>query len=266
MKRKQVITLLSDFGLRDSYVAEMKAVILGICPDALIVDVCHEITKYDIKMGAYMLARAAPFFPKGTIHVAVVDPEVGTKRKPIIIMTKHHMYVGPDNGLLVLSAEKEGIDKVYEITNQNYMLRNISRTFHGRDIFSPAAAYLALGIPASDFGPEISEIIKPSFSQPKVCEQEILGEVIHVDGFGNIVTNISSEHLRRIGIKEEESLTVVLRNSKFAIKWCSSYSEVQIDTPLIIEGSSGLIEMTVNRGDASRFLGVKTGDKIVFKV
>ncbi|MBS7614647.1 S-adenosyl-l-methionine hydroxide adenosyltransferase family protein [Candidatus Bathyarchaeota archaeon] len=266
MKRKPVITLLSDFGLKDPYVAEMKAVILSICPEASIVDISHEVNKYDKRIGAYMLARAAPLFPKGTIHVAVVDPEVGTKRKPIIITTKHHLYVGPDNGLLILSAEKEGIGKVYEITNKNYMLRNISRTFHGRDIFSPAAAYLALGISASDFGPEISEIIKPSFSQPKVRGQEVLGEVLHVDKFGNIVTNISSEHLKRIGVKEEETLTIMLKNSKIAMKWCSSYSEVPIGTPLLIEGSGGFLEVAVNQGDASKLLGAKSGDKIVLRV
>lgn len=266
MKRNPLITLLSDFGLRDPYVAEMKAVILSICPDVTIVDICHEVNKYDIRTGAYMLARAAPFFPEGTIHVAVVDPEVGTKRRPIIITTGRHIYVGPDNGLLVLSAEKEGIGKVYEITNKNYMMKNISRTFHGRDIFSPAAAYLALGIPASNFGPEIYEINRPSFSQPKIHSQEVFGEVIHVDGFGNIVTNLSSEHLKHIGVREEQSLTVALKNSKIRAKWSSSYSEVPVGKPLIIEGSSGFLEVAVNRGDASKLLDAKAGDQIVFKL
>jgi len=262
MKREPLITLLSDFGLRDPYVAEMKAVILSICPNASIVDVSHEVDKYDVRMGAYVLARAAPYFPKGTIHVAVVDPGVGTERKPIIITTIHSIYVGPDNGLLMPSAQKEKVSSVHEITNPKYMLRRISSTFHGRDVFSPIAAYLAQGILVSDFGPEISDFCVPSFAQPSILEHVIKGEVIYVDGFGNVVTNITAEHLNLINAKEGKRLSVALKNKNIAVKLCSTYGEVPANTPLAVVGSGGFLELAVNQGDASKSFRAKTGDKI----
>jgi S-adenosylmethionine hydrolase len=239
MKRKPLITLLSDFGLRDPYVAEMKAVILSICPDASIVDVSHEIEKYDVRMGAYTLARVAPYFPEGTIHVAVVDPGVGTERKTIIVETKRSFYVGPDNGLLMLSAQKEGVVNVYEVTNRKYMLKTVSKTFHGRDIFSPAAAHLAKGVQASDFGPEVSNPIVPSFTKPLTLDREIRGEVIHVDGFGNIVTNVTEERLKTMDIKEGVQLSVTLKDNNVLVKFCSAYGDVPADSPLTVIGSGG---------------------------
>ena len=262
MKKKPLITLLSDFGLRDPYVAEMKAVILSICPNASIVDMSHEVNKYDVRMGAYILARAAPYFPKGTIHVAVVDPGVGTKRKPLIVTTEHSTYVGPDNGLLMLSAQKEKVIDVHEITNPKYMLRNVSSTFHGRDVFSPAAAYLAKGIPASNFGPEINDFCVPNFAQPSILEQLIKGEVIYIDGFGNVVTNITAEHLKLINIKEGKRLSVALKNKNITVKLCSTYGDVPANTPLAVVGSGGFLELAVNQGDASKSFRAKTGDKI----
>jgi len=265
MKRKPLISLLSDFGLKDSYVAEMKAVMLSICPDASIVDISHEINKYDIQMGAYVLARAAPYFPEGTIHVAVVDPGVGTERRPIIVKTEHSLYVGPDNGLLMLSAQREGVSSVYEITNPKYMLKKVSSTFHGRDVFSPAAAYLAQEIPVSNFGPEISDPFVPSFTQPIVHEQEVRGEVIYIDGFGNIVTNITTEHLKLMNIRKREHLSVALKDKNITIKLCSAYGEVSANTTLAVVGSGGFLELAVNQGNASSIFGVKTGDKVILK-
>src|SRR5512139_642490 len=137
---RKIVTLTTDFGLRDPYVAEMKAVVLGICPTATIVDVTHEIEKFNVRAGAYILASVAPYFPKGTIHVAVVDPEVGTRRQPLLVQTKHAFFIGPDNGLLLLASEKEGIVETRIITNRGLMLPKVSNTFHGRDVFAPAAA------------------------------------------------------------------------------------------------------------------------------
>ncbi len=265
MKRKPLIALLSDFGLRDPYVAEMKAVILSICPDASIVDVSHEIDKYDVRMGAYTLARAAPYFPEGTIHVAVVDPGVGTEGRPIIVESKRSFYVGPDNGLLMLSAQKEGVVHVYEVTNRKYMLRTVSRTFHGRDIFSPAAAYLVKGVQASEFGPEASNPIVPSFAQPLTLDREIRSEVIHVDGFGNIVTNIAKEHLKMMGVREGAQLSVTLKDNNVLAKLCSAYGDVPADSPLTVIGSDGFLEVAVNRGNAAQAFGMKTGDRVILK-
>lgn len=265
MNKRPIITLLSDFGLRDSYVAEMKAVILSICPEAYIVDISHEVRKFDIRMGAFLLSRAARHFPNGTIHVAVVDPGVGTGRRPIIVESERSIYIGPDNGVLMLSAQREGIKHIYEIKNPKYMLKKVSRTFHGRDIFSPAAAYVAKGVPPSEFGPEIFDPIIPSFSQTKISEDLIEGEIIYIDDFGNIVTNISFDEMKSLDIKEHDQLTIKLGKKVFNIKLCTAYGEVQLHTPLALIGSSNLLEISVNQGDASKYFGVKVGDKVLLK-
>lgn len=257
-----IITLLSDFGLKDPYVAEMKAVILSICPEATIVDISHEIRKFDVRMGAFVLASAAPYFPSGTIHVAVVDPGVGTKRRPIIVETRRTFYVGPDNGLLMLSAKKEEIHHVHNITSRRYVLPKVSRTFHGRDIFSCAAANLAKGVSPPKFGPEIHDYVTPRFAKPYLKGDELFGEVLHVDGFGNVVTNISVKDLEKMGLQEGRFLHVKLKNKTLEVKLCSAYGEVPIQSPLAIIGSSDFLEVSVNQGDASKAFQVKTGDPI----
>ena len=264
MCRRPIITLLSDFGLRDSYVAEMKAVILSICPEAYIVDISHEVRKFDIRAGLFLLARTTPFFPRGTIHVAVVDPGVGTERRPIIVEGERSLYVGPDNGVLMLSARREGIRHVYAIENPNYMLEKVSRTFHGRDIFSPAAAYLAMGIPPSEFGSEIFDPIVPRFAKPRILRERVIeGEIIHVDDFGNLITNITSEEMESSGIKEGDLLRVRLGERSFELKLCAAYGEAQLSTPLAIVGGGGFLEVSVNQGNASKFFGVDSGEKII---
>ncbi|MEM2320337.1 MAG: S-adenosyl-l-methionine hydroxide adenosyltransferase family protein [Candidatus Bathyarchaeia archaeon] len=259
--RRKIITLTTDFGLRDSYVAEMKAVILSICTEACIVDISHEVRKFDIRMGAFLLFRAARFFPRGSIHVAVIDPEVGTGRRPIIIETKNFLYVGPDNGILIPSAQRDGIKHIYVIKNQKYMFREVSRTFHGRDIFSPVAAYLAIGVPPSEMGPEIFDPVVPSFAKPSISNGSIEGEIIHVDDFGNLITNIEYNDLKSAGIEEGDYLTVKIGREKLALKLCRAYSEVEVNAPLAIIGSCGLLEISVNQGNASTFFGANVGEK-----
>ncbi len=167
--------------------AEMKAVILSICPEANIVDISHEIEKFNIRMGAYVLACATPYFPKRTIHVAVVDPGVGTKRKPIIIQTENTYFIGPDNGILALAARNEKIMQTREIANAKLMMPEVSNTFHGRDIFAPTAAYLAEGMKLEDFGRIKQRITIPSFGKTVRRRKMLVGEVIHIDSFGNVV-------------------------------------------------------------------------------
>jgi hypothetical protein len=254
--------MLSDFGLRDPYIAEMKAVILSICPEATIIDISHEIRKFDMRMGAFVLASAAPYFTFGTVHVAVVDPGVGTKRRPVIVQANRSFYVGPDNGLLILSAQKEGISHAYHITSREYMLPKISRTFHGRDIFSCAAAHLAKGIPPQKFGPEIHDYVIPEFAKPHFKEGELFGEIIHIDDFGNAVTNISERDLEGIGISEGNFLKVKLGNKTLKLKLCSAYGEAPKRSPLAIIGSSDFLELSVNQGNASKSFGVKIADHI----
>jgi len=261
-----IITLLTDFGLRDPYVAEMKAVILGISPDATIVDISHEVRKFDVRMGAFILEQAARYFPDGTVHVAVVDPGVGMERRPIVVETNRKLYVGPDNGLLMLSALKDDVRCIHKITNPSYMLEKVSRTFHGRDIFSCAAAHLANGVPPADFGPKIDNPVVPQFAQPRFFADEIIGEVIHIDGFGNVITNISLNDLGKMGIKEGGEITINLNGKMMKLRLCLAYGEVSTGDPLSIIGSSGFLEVAVNQGNAAQELNVETGDPVRVKV
>lgn len=207
---RPIVSLLSDFGLRDAYVAEMKAVILTICPQAQIVDVSHQVAKFDVRMGAFVLASTVTYFPKGTVHIAVVDPGVGTERRPIVVKTKRSLFVGPDNGLLVLAAEREGIKHVYAINDVDFMLERVSGTFHGRDVFAPVAARLAMGCSPAEVGPEISDYVVPEYAKPAVKGRTLTGQVLHVDDFGNVITNISARDLNRIKVRADDSLLVEL--------------------------------------------------------
>ena len=255
-----IISLLSDFGHRDPYVAEMKAVILSINPNARIIDVTHEIEKFNIRMGAYVLASAAPYFPKNTVHVAVVDPGVGTKRRAVIVETRRGFYVGPDNGLLMLAAQKEHITNVYTIENPDYMLPDVSKTFHGRDIFAPAAAHLTQGNKPSTFGPAIQDYVVPDFAKPHQKNGELLGEVLHVDDFGNIISNISAEDLKKFGIHEGDALLVGLGGETVTLRFCSAYGEVQVGASLVLIGSSNFLEVAVNQERAHKTFRAKVGD------
>ena len=255
-----MITLTTDFGLKDPYVAEMKAVILGICPNAVIVDITHEIAKFNIRMGAYVLASAVPYFPEDSIHVAVVDPGVGTRRRPIVIQTKQSFFVGPDNGLLVLAAEKQGIMRIHELANPRFMLPKVSHTFHGRDVFAPAAAHLMNGVKPEEFGPEIRKAVQPEFAKVTQKNGALVGEVLHVDGFGNIITNINEKEVTQSHVKAEVS--VDLAGHKLKLKLCQAYGETKPHTPLALIGSHGFLEISINQGSAAKKFETKPGDKI----
>lgn len=257
-----IITLLSDFGWKDSYVAAMKAVILSICPETHIIDISHEVEKFNIPMGAFVLASATPYFPADTIHVAVVDPGVGTKRRPIIVQTKGNTYVGPDNGVLMLAAYKETIRHVYHATNPQYMLPKVSRTFHGRDIFAPVAAHLAKGHHPSDFGPEIRDYMLPKFTKPRLRRGNLSGEILYTDDFGNLVTNISVADLAKTGIREGVALVIEFKGKTISLKLCSAYGQVPTKSPLAIIGSSGFLEFSVNQGNASQVFGINVGEHV----
>jgi S-adenosylmethionine hydrolase len=257
--RKPVVGLLSDFGLKDSYVAEVKAVILRICPNVQIVDISHEVAKFDVRMGAFLLASAVPYFPKGTVHVAVVDPGVGTKRRPIIVETKRGFLVGPDNGVLMLAAEREGVKNVFMIDNPRFMLPRVSKTFHGRDVFAPVAAFLAKGRLPSEMGPRITNYAVPDFSKPLIRGSVLTGMVLHVDDFGNIITNISSNELERIKAKTGDDLLVKLGKMSHMVKCCSAYGEVGANELLALVGGHGFLEISVNQGDAAKRLNVTAG-------
>jgi S-adenosylmethionine hydrolase len=258
---RQIITLTTDFGLKDPYVAEMKAVILGISPNTTIIDISHEIEKFNVRMGAYILASASKYFPKDTIHVAVIDPSVGTKRRPVLIQTRHSYFIGPDNGLLALAATKHGIEHIYLISNKKLMLPEISRTFHGRDIFAPAAAHLARGIAPSGFGPEIRKIVTPKFAEIVKRKNMLVGEVLHIDDFGNIITNFGETELKLLSIKAYVNLK--LKNKQLRLKLCMAYDDVNRCEPLAIMGSHNLLEISINQGNGAEIFKTKEGDKVV---
>ncbi len=224
------------------------------------VDVAHDIDQFNIRMGAYTLASAVPYFPAGTVHVAVVDPGVGTPRRPIIVQTKHSFLVGPDNGLLTLAAEQQGIECIREIANTRLMLQHVSSTFHGRDVFAPAAAHLANGVAPAEFGPEIRDAVKPAFAKVTLRGGVLVGEILHVDSFGNVITNISSKDVARISAVGV--VNVELAHQKVKLKFCSAYGIVKPKAALALIGSHGYFEVAVNQGNAAEHFKVQPGDRI----
>jgi len=255
-----MITLTTDFGLKDPYVAEMKAVILSICPNAVIVDITHEVEKFNIRSGAFMLSSAVPYFPENAIHVGVIDPGVGTRRRSVVIQTRRGFFIGPDNGLLVLAAEKQGIICIRELANPRFMLPKISYTFHARDVFAPAAAHLTNGIKVEEFGPEIRKVVQPEFTKVIKRKDGWIGEILHVDDFGNIVTNINEEAVTQSCVKN--FVSIELPCCKLKLKLCRTYAETKPQEPLILIGSQGFLEISLNQGNAAETFKAKPGDKI----
>jgi hypothetical protein len=264
MQQPKVVTLLSDFGLKDPYVAEMKAIILTKCSEAKIVDISHEVDKFDIHMGSFILASAIPFFPEGTVHVAVVDPDVGTQRRPVIAETRRSLVVGPDNGVLMLAALKEGLREVHVIENPRFMLPRVAKTFHGRDVFATAAAHLALGVDPSEFGQEIRDYVIPGFAKPVLKKNNVVGEVVHVDSFGNVITNISSDIVKELST-ENKSLWVKVGRKSAVLRLCSAYGEVAKGKPLLVIGSHDFLEISVNRGSAAQLFGTHCGNPVLVR-
>jgi hypothetical protein len=257
-----IITLLSDFGTRDPYVGSMKGVILSICRKARIVDITHDIDKFSVRHGAYVLASVVSYFPVGTIHVCIVDPGVGTKRKALIVKTKRDYLIGPDNGVLALAANREGVELLIEIANSKYMRDEVSSTFHGRDIFSAVAAHLANGVPVMEFGRETDEFIQSNFSKPILKGKELSGEIIHLDDFGNIVTNISLEDTRKLGLSPGASVKILLGRAAHEMKFGRTYGDVAKGETVALIGSTRLLEISVNSGNAAFSFKAREGSKV----
>lgn len=254
-----MITLTSDFGLKDPYVAEMKGVILTINPQAKIIDITHDIEKFNIRMAAFMLASATLYFPEGTVHLAVVDPGVGTQRRAILIQTKKSFFVGPDNGILILAAQSQGIEHIYQLTNPKFMMPKISNTFHGRDIFAPAAANLDKGSQPIEFGPEITDPIKPEFAEVKRRNDSLMGIIMHIDGFGNIITNIKEKMVQNYA----ERVSIELPSISLILTFGKAYTHAKLEEPLLLIGSHGFVEIALNQGSAAEKFHAKAGDKVV---
>jgi len=257
--KNPIITLLSDFGTQDHYVASMKGVILKINPGCHLVDITHQVNPQDVEEGAFILANAYSYFPKGTIHLSVVDPGVGGSRRPILLVTRDYFFVGPDNGLFTLVAHRDKIKQVVVLTNKKYFLPKVSRTFHGRDLFAPVAAYLSLGIRPKAFGYEISSMKEIGFQKPVAREGRLLGEILHIDAFGNVVSNIDEVRLFRF----VQGRPFVIRAGKKSIHGLKEgYWEGKKGEPIALLGSGGFLEISVRDGDAQKILKVRKGDKI----
>jgi S-adenosylmethionine hydrolase len=258
-----IITLLTDFGSKDHYVASMKGVILNINPQCTLVDITHEVRPHDIQEGAFILSNTYSYFPKGTIHLSVVDPGVGGTRKPILLVTQNYYFIGPDNGLFTFVEQREKLKQVVVLTKQKYFLPKISMTFHGRDIFAPVAAHLSLGIKPTAFGYEINSLEKIKFQKAIIREGKLLGEIFHVDTFGNLVSNIDKEKLFRF-IKGRP---FVIRAGRIIIHSLKKgYGEGKKGEKIALIGSGGFLEISVREGNAQKILGVKRGDNIEIKL
>jgi len=260
-----LIGLLSDFGLKDAYVAQMKSVILSLSPSAAIVDISHEIARHNVHEGMFVLASAAPSFPLGTIFLAVVDPEVGGSRRPLLLETGKSKFVGPDNGILALAAEREGVVRAYNLTESRYFAGNISPTFHGRDIFAYVVGHLANGISPILMGQPLSDYVRLKISEARLEGGEIRGKVVHMDGFGNVVTNIHPELLERGGFEFGGRLKLRINGKMRDILLCRTYSDVASGELLATVGGHGLLELAVNQGDAAKLTGVQVGTPIIIQ-
>ena len=257
-----IITLLTDYGLRDSYVAEVKGAILKIAPEATIIDISHDIGNYDVEEGAFHLARSVPYFPEGTVHVGVVDPGVGGGRRPIIIEAHGAFFVGPDNGLLAPAAERLGVERIFEISNTRLLPQRVSEVFDGRDVFGPSGALLAKGVDPSELGPETSDYVRLPTYEPKIDGRQVDARVIHIDGFGNLVTNVTYEVLDEIGARDGCTFSVNVHGEEFRIPYVLRFSAVPEGALLMLVAGGGYLELSVNTGNAHERLGVERGDKV----
>ena len=263
-----IITLTTDFGLKDGNVGVMKGVIWGICPGADIADISHLIGPQNLPEAALILARSAPYFPKGTVHVVVVDPGVGTARRSMAAKIGASYYVGPDNGIITLlwqrAKQGEWPCDFVELNNPRFWLPNVSHVFHGRDIFAPSAAHLANGVPLASLGTRINDPIQLDLPQPKRDAEGWRGEVIHVDHFGNLASNIRVEHL---GAALDQKDEVVVRLGATEIKgMVDTFGERPAGEVVALLGSTGNLIISVVNGSAAGRLGAGVGDRIQVKV
>lgn len=251
-----VIAILTDFGTRDYYVAAMKGTILSIHPSAVIVDITHEIAPQDIRSAAFVLEACYRDFPRGTIFVAVVDPGVGSERKAIVSESSGRFFLAPDNGLLSFVLN-QGIC-AYQISNPKYLVSRISNTFHGRDVFAPAAAHLSLGAAIEDLGQEVERpIVFPASRPISLSDTEFEGEIVHIDRFGNLITNF-----RESDLDEEFEISV---SGQTVSAFHPNYAESPGGEVFAIIGSTGAVEISISGGSAAHLLGAKAGQRVVLR-
>jgi S-adenosylmethionine hydrolase len=259
-----IITFLSDFGASDYFTGAMKGAALAVDPSAAVVDITHEIPPHDITTGAFTMAAAYATFPAGTIHVAVVDPGVGSDRRPIALQAGGHLFVGPDNGLFSFIFDRDPSCRVFHLANQEFFRHPVSSTFHGRDIFAPVAGALSRGAGLEELGPEIFDWIVLPLSRPLVMlEGVVVGAVIHVDRFGNCITNLRPVQVEAAGATG--GFAVEAGHIRIG-KTFASYADASSSSePFAIWGSAGFLEISVRQGSAAHLLGIRVGDRVTLR-
>ncbi len=254
----QIITLTTDFGLQDHYVSAMKAVMVGIAPEVRFVDVSHEIPPQDIMAGAWVVRNTAFLYPPGTVHLVVVDPGVGTSRHPVVLKVKDQYFVGPDNGVFSLFFN-EFEYQACKLNNKKYWRKGVSRTFHGRDLFAPVAAHLSNGVSMEEIGEPIEDLVTYHWAVPISDKDGIQGWVVHIDRFGNLITNISEnlieDHIKRKDVK-------IYVGNTMLNQVVTTFGDVEEGEPAAFIGSSGMLEIGINKGNAARMLSVDKGAQI----
>jgi S-adenosyl-L-methionine hydrolase (adenosine-forming) len=257
----RIITLSTDFGTEDWFVGTMKGVIASISPKTTVVDISHAIASGDIRTGAFALATSYKYFPKGTVHVAIVDPGVGSKRQSIAVQTERYFFVGPDNGVLSYALRGEKIKAVRALENTAYFMKPVSQTFHGRDVFAPIAAQLAAGLAIAKLGPAVTKFVRLDWPEPTLNLKSIEGEVIYIDKFGNAITNISGATFASPRGKHFE----IFKGRKRLCSFATHYQAVPAGQAVAVPGSSGYLEIAVNGGDARAILELALGDSVAVR-
>ena len=260
-----VITLLTDFGTDDEYVGLMKGVILSINPSATIVDITHGISRQNIAQAAYTIFSGYTYFPAGTVHLIVVDPGVGTRRRLLALKLENHVFVAPDNGVLTLLLNHKNASSLNQVINPKYFGASISPTFHGRDIIAPVGAHIATGLDVSELGPEIDAADAVYLDQLEArCTEkgELKGEVVAIDHFGNLITNIKSEQLAECLPAGSGANIRIKFGSKVIGGLADTYASMPADLPAALIGSRGYLEIAINQNNAARCLNAKAGDEV----
>jgi len=250
---RPLVTLTTDFGLEDPFVGVMKGVLLGIAPEIQIVDITHSIPSHDVLQASLVLRASYRYFPEGTIHIAVVDPGVGSPRRPILVVTKRYFFIGPDNGVLSLACELEDQEQVLHLTSRKHFLNPVSNTFHGRDIFSPVAAWLSRGTAPNLLGEEVPSLVKLDFPRVQRNGNSLTAVVLYADKFGNLVTNISVDDMPA---PEKGSPFVIQLGDRKISQLHSSYADGAPGEVFAIWGSSGLLEISMNQAPAAETLKI----------
>lgn len=251
----RIITFTTDFGNQDYYVSAMKAVILSINPNVRFIDISHDLPPQDIMSGAWILKNTAFLYPPGTIHLAVIDPETGGKRRPILVKIRNQYFIGPDNGLFSLVTENEEIWAM-ELTEKRFWHNPVASTFHGRHIFAPVAAHLCNGTPIEAFGREMDEITKYHWATPIFDNEGIQGWIIHIDRYGNLVTNINEALIREHG---RDAIYKIYAGNTILNGISETFSSVPDGEAVAYIGSSGMMEIAINKGNAEKMLGIEKG-------